>query len=267
MFESIFNYYEKQGVLSPIVGHNLRLIWDYYTGITLSTKNILYRIKDKARYSNDIISEENAIEFWRGSGDFDVSLRYGTYDIDEEFGFFIKEWPYQNMLEITRVEDQSIYYRIASNIFYSWLSYLWQEINGYEVHVKVSIIENNSARQFSLNDFAWEELSYFNYTQPVPPIQKFFLRNLSIEELYSRADLKYDYNKTPTHHRTFQKGNETTNISLENDKISQTINNSINISTEFLSLEGLNAQAKQKLFIDKMNNLINDNWNDITYII
>lgn len=266
MFEFIFHYYNKYGLISIDVQNNLRLVCDYYDGITLSTKDILSRIKNKACYSNEMKSGGRTIEFWRGSGNFDICLRYGNNDIDEEFGFFIKEWPYENMIEITRVEDENIYFRIASNIFYSWLSYLWQEFNGFEVQLKVAIIENNSTRQFSLNDFAWEELSSFNYPRPVPPVQRFFSRNLLLEELYSRADLKYDYQKTPIHYRTFQKGNETINISLENEKISQTTDNGIDIFTEFLSLSGLDSQAKQKLFIGKMNNLTNGHWMDISYL-
>jgi hypothetical protein len=274
MFYPIINYYQWAGDLSPEEAHNLRIISDHYESITPSTKTTLSQIRDKYSHLNgDPLTTDAAfasrLEFWRGSGQFELCLYHKHSGVlpHEEFGWFIKEWSDEHIIDIQNFDHLKRYYRIWENIFYSWISYLWQDINGMRPWVNAVMIENNSARTYSLNDFAWEELSNYIYSNTnYPTTGKFFTRGLRIEEIYSRVDLRYDYRKTPSYQRKFTKDGivkqlmlDGTNIFIEYSGIKQ--------DTEILYTEPLDSRDKQKLFMDTINELTNQNWIDSTYVI
>ena len=274
MFHPIIKYYQWAGDLSPEEEHNLRIISDQYESITPSSKTILSSIRDKYihLYQHPLTSDAafaSRLEFWRGSGQFELCLSDKNSGVlpHEEFGWFIKEWSDEHIIDIQNFDHLKRYYRIWENIFYAWISYLWQDINGMGPWVNAVMIENNSARTYSLNDFAWEELSNYAYFKTnYPTTGRFFTRGLRIEEIYSRVDLRYDYKKTPYYERKFTKDGivkqlilDGTNIFIESSGKEQ--------NPEVISMETLDSRGKQKLFMDTINELINQNWIDSTYVI
>ena len=75
------------------------------------------------------------------------------------------------------------------DLFYAWLAFLWQEVEGYRCGLKVMTLEMNSTATFSLNDFAHEFFSaYTDRDQTKTPsyIEPVFHRKLSLVELFKR---------------------------------------------------------------------------------
>ena len=102
------------------------------------------------------------------------------------------------------------YYEEA--FFYTWLAFLWQDIEGYRCGLKVMTVENNSGAMFSLNDFSHEFLSaYTDYDQTDTPsyIGPVFPRKLSLVELFNRAAFyPLIFNLYANYWRYFEKGDQ-----------------------------------------------------------
>lgn len=296
MFEEIFESYNDTVPLSSTVRQNLLQTSKFYNSISAPTRDILYRIKEKYSYTNrDLFAKEKLLdthlEFWRSSGGYDIGLCLaditGVYDLDDEFGCFIKEESIEGFVEFGNTNDSNIYWLLRTNLFYTWLSYIWQSIEGYKTLMPVKMVENNSALRFSLNDFAWEDFSNFNnFIDVVKPVEKFFTRELAIPELYSRCDLKYSYSFLPKLNRILNKDSEFKRLKLEGNEFSiVTFNDKEIISIEKISgkyTQEMNDdklvksielatsvdkehKSMQKIFIDNVNKLMNENWIDTTF--
>ncbi|MCE3227235.1 MAG: hypothetical protein K0S32_1786 [Bacteroidetes bacterium] len=275
MFGQIIEYYKKHPHFSAEVENNIVAIARYYVSISEQTRSVLSRIKDKYQYSkrNNFVLDlhlDTHLEFWRGSGDFNIAVfladNTGTYDRDPEFGCFIEETTYSGHVEIENYDELTLYYMIYENLFHAWLAFLWQEVGGNETGMVVKILESNSAACFCLNDFAWDDLSdYLYFRDTVSETPKYFNRDLSFEEIYSRADLRYSYSKIPVRERIYSGHNLKIKVSLLPTQI-KIENLSFN---KILSIEVLNGSDKQnqQKYIKKMNTYLKGEWNDVTFSI
>jgi hypothetical protein len=97
-------------------------------------------------------------------------------------------------------------------LFYAWISYLWQEIEGHKCGIKVRTMQNNSVAGFSLNDYLDDDFSSFmesDYGEKPPKLSRFFPRKLTLIELYLRASQTgYPFNPFKNYWRYFEKGDE-----------------------------------------------------------
>ena len=274
MYQKIIEKLQEIEELEKETIHNLRLVESYLSSITSQTKERFRAIKDKYNLNNgrhifpDPINDTH-LEFWRGSGDYNVAVcladNTGVYDNDKEFGIIIQEWSCDNFLAIDNDIEQGKYFKIADNMFYTWTSFLWQTINGHETQLSVKIIENNSSSIFSLNDFAWYDLSKFKaFSEPVKPRQKYFKRDLGLAEIYSRVDIKYSFLKIPECTRIFQKNGAFKEVKLEQGF---TLIDNVQVGQD--AIEPMNNYSKIKnrqiIYIDVINDLLNNDWIDITF--
>jgi hypothetical protein len=274
MFQNIIESLEKIEELERDTIHNLRLVESYLTSITSQTEEKFRRIKDKYNLNNrrHIFPDptiDTHLEFWRGSGDYNVGVcvadKTGVHDNDKEFGLIINEWPYDNFLIIDSDIEQGKFFKIADNIFYTWISYLWQTIDGHETQLSVKIIENNSSSTFSLNDFAWYDLSKFiDFHESIKPRRKYFNRDLGLAEIYSRVDMKYKFLKTPENTRLFSKNGEFREVKLNEGF---TFIDNVRVGQD--SIESMDSYSeiknRQIIYVDVINNLLNNEWIDVTF--
>lgn len=97
-------------------------------------------------------------------------------------------------------------------LFYAWIGYLWQEIEGHKCGIKVKTIQNNSIATYSLNDYLDGDFSAFvesDYGDKPPRLSSFFPRKLSLIELYLRASQTgYPFNPFKNYWRYFERGDE-----------------------------------------------------------
>ena len=97
-------------------------------------------------------------------------------------------------------------------LYYAWMAYLWQEVEGHQCGLKVMTIQNNSIARFSLNDFLDDDFSAFmdcDYGAKPPKIERFFSRKLTLVELFLRASKTgYPHNPYENYWRYFEKGNQ-----------------------------------------------------------
>ena len=274
MFQKIIENLEKIEELEKETIHNLRLVESYLSSITSQTRDKLRTIKEKYHFNNrqhifpDPVNDTH-LEFWRGSGDYNVAVcladKTGVYDNDKELGIIIREWPYDNFFTIDNDTEQGKYFKIADNIFYTWISFLWQTIEGHETQLSVKIIENNSSLIFSLNDFAWYDLSKFlDFHEPVEPRNRYFNRDLGLAEIYSRADTKYSFLEIPERTRTFLKNGELKEVHLkqgftfiDNVLVGQ---DTIESMTSFHEIKN-----RQIMYVNVTNDLLNNDWIDVTF--
>ncbi|MBA4057101.1 MAG: hypothetical protein C0490_20480, partial [Marivirga sp.] len=146
MFEDIVKYLEEKEKLGRATVHNLRQIASYYSKITNETQEKLINIKRKYNFNNrkHIFPDQTSdthLEFWRGSCEYNVAVSLadntGVYDIDKELGIIVPEWTYENFLTNDDEIEQQKYFKIADNLFYSWMGFNWQIVGGYETRLSV----------------------------------------------------------------------------------------------------------------------------------
>jgi hypothetical protein len=273
MFENLIKQIEEKEGLGKITCHNIREIVSYYNSITSEAQEIFSAIKEKFNFENRNLvfpyqENDTHLEFWRGSGGYNVRVsladKTGTYDYDKDFGIIIHEWPFENILSNDDEIDQQKYFKVVDNIFYSWMSFNWQTVCGYETQLSVKIIENNSASIFSLNDFAWYDLSNFiTFRDIVEPRERYFNRDLGLAEIYSRADLKFNFSEIPVYERRFAKNELTKTISLRQGNIF--VNNAQISRGHSSSVDNyFDRKEIQVLFVKTINESLNNDWIDIT---
>ncbi|MEJ1241067.1 hypothetical protein WBG78_23165 [Chryseolinea sp. T2] len=274
MFQEIIESVAKTEELQKETIHNLRLVNSYLGSITTATKDKLRAIKKKYNFDNrqNIIpnpANDTHLEFIKGLGEYNILVfladKTGVYDNDKELGVIIREWPYANFLTIDNDIELGKYYKIVDNIFYTWLSFLWQTVEGHETKLSVKIIENNSSSIFCLNDFAWYDLSKFiDYIEPVKPKDRFFNRDLGLAEIYSRVDIRFSFLEVPERTRAFQRNEELKEVVLkqgftfvDNVQLGQGAFESVN---DFLKIK-----HRQIMYVDVINDLLKDDWTDVTF--
>lgn len=227
MFEKFIQYYKALGLLHPKFEFEIRTALKHYESKSEEVKAKFQRIKEK--YNWDTCGDyefddefDIHLEFWRGSGNFDTGVCLasvdGVGDNDAEFGSIITEhyssFSYEDTAAFNKemesieanpnefppvreYEYENFSYKIHHDIFYAWFANLWQEAKGYESQMPAKIIQNNSVDMFSLNDFLWEGYSKFNLYREdeleLEPVEKVYQRDLTIEELFLRADSEWDH--------------------------------------------------------------------------
>ena len=244
-FDEIIRYHKDKGELHQRTERDVRFFVSYLLKQTDNTKLRLEDVIKKINYetikSDGQYKVWPELEFWRGVDDFgsSVALNYdGGVDIlDDEEPVVIGR--YDNLktpsdterLRISKdrssvkidIEKYPIsqigYYEYRFNetaLFYAWIAYLWQEVEGYKCGIKTKTIQNNSINTFSLNDFLDGDFSSFvesDYGEKPPRLANFFPRKLSLIELYLRAtQTGYPFNPYKNYWRYFEKGNQFTEI-------------------------------------------------------
>lgn len=239
-FDQIVQYHIKNGDLHSLGEYKVRSFIDYLLNQSTYTKKALKDIIQKINYET-IQPDRGQIwpemEFWRGVDDYGsvVALNYdgGVETLDNEPPIVIgrfDNYEMPNEAEMLKVSKQINaieinlkkfpishlgYYQYRFNesaLFYAWISYLWQEVEGHKCGIKVKTIQNNSIATFSLNDYLEGDFSSFvesDIGEKPPRLSNFFPRKLSLIELYLRASqISYPYNPYKNYWRYFEKGDE-----------------------------------------------------------
>ena len=174
----------------------------YYDSIYLKTLDTLGRIR--AKYNFDTIhkhycdgqysSGEIHLEFVTGVGlDYSIILCLnmgGGVDDDLEFGKIIEMMDMKYFIWDTLTDAESdIYYEISERLFYTWLAKSWQQVDGWETGLKVSIAEGSAAQFFSLIDYSWDGYSkYLGFDDNPKRINSLNRTKLSLVEIYRRTE-------------------------------------------------------------------------------
>lgn len=237
-FEEIINYFKSKNEMHAVTEANVRSFIDYLLEQTAYTKKRLSEIIVDLNYETIRRDEEYKvwpnIEFCRGVDDYEsrAMLRYddGVADIDNQesivkgqYDFYtiqpdsvrLKEAKERQAIKI----DINKYpishlgfheYRFNETaLFYSWIAYIWQEIEGHNCGIKVKTVQSNSNATFSLNDFLDGDFSeYMEAADKEKPerLKNPFPRKLTLIELFQRASQSsYPFNPFNTYWRYFEK--------------------------------------------------------------
>jgi len=185
---------------------------DFYDSIYSKTVETLSKVKGK--YSFETIRQhfnfnknenwEIHLEFVTGVGlDYSIIVclnMRGGVDDDKEFGRIIEMMDFRKIPWDTFSDEESdMYCEISERMFYTWLAFIWQEINGFETGLKVSIAEGSAAQFFSLVDFSWDGISdYLEFDESPKRVKKLYEKKLSLIEIYRRTEkekMKTEANK------------------------------------------------------------------------
>jgi hypothetical protein len=238
-FEQIIQYHVNKGELHQRAEKEVRVFFDYLLNQTEYTKKRLIEVIEKINYET-IKPDYNiwpSLEFWRGVDDYGSAIAL-TYDggvdiLDGEESVVIGRYenyktPSDSEILKASKERNSIkidlekypisllgYYEYKFNetaLFYSWIGYLWQEVEGHKCGIKVKTVQNNSIATYSLNDYLEDDFSSFvksDYGEKPPRLGSFFQRKLNLIELYLRASqTSYPFNPFKNYWRYFEKGDE-----------------------------------------------------------
>lgn len=237
-FEEIINYFKSKNEMHAVAEANVRSFIDYLLEQTAYTKKRLSEIIVDLNYETIKRDEQYKvwpdIEFWRGVDDYGsrAMLNYdgGVADIDNQenivkgrYDFYtiqpdsvrLKEAKERQAIKI----DINKYlishlgfheYRFNETaLFYAWIAYIWQEIEGHNCGVKVKTVQNNSIATFSLNDFLdgdFSEYTEATYGEKPKRLKCPFPRKLTLIELFQRASQSsYPFNPFNTYWRYFEK--------------------------------------------------------------
>jgi hypothetical protein len=238
-FEQIIQYHVDKGDLHPKAAADLQGLVKFFVDQTPYTKKRMIEVIKEINY--ETIKKDHGVwpdlEFWKNMGDFgsSVALSYdGGIDmlkdqeplVKEQFDYQERPTDADRHLAVKNRKDIKIdlkrfpvsvhgHYEHKFNesaLFYAWIGYLWQEIEGYKCGLHVASVENNSIRTFSLNDFLEYDFLAFTglaHVEKPPRLGKFFPRKLSLVEIYLRAcQIGYPFNPYQNYWRYFEKGNQ-----------------------------------------------------------
>ncbi len=237
-FEQIIRYHVEGNILHARSENRGRCFVKFLLDQTNTTAEKLKKLILQHNYKTYIESNNYTIwpqlEIWRGTDDYGSSVGIpmddGNIDWLEEGQHVIlnqrhdgipsneeRRSVYQNLKNL--IINQKLfpistwpYYENLfdeTSLFYAWIGYLWQEIEGWECGLKVYTIENNSIAMFLLNDFLREDFSSINTnnleTSP-KYFGRYFHRNLSLIELFLRANQNgYPFSPYKNYWRYFEK--------------------------------------------------------------
>ena len=136
--------------MSQSLQKSIDLSINFYDSIYLKTIEKLSQVKSKYSFetihhhfgANNNEDIEIHLEFVTGVGsDYStivcLNMRGGVND-DKEFGEIIEAMVVKNIPWDKFTEDESDEYcEISERLFYTWLAYMWQEIDGNETGLKV----------------------------------------------------------------------------------------------------------------------------------
>lgn len=240
-FEQIIQYHMEKGELHQRASADVRAFSKYLEEQSDYTKKRLSEVIEKINYETIQPHEKYKvwpdIEFWRGIDDFgsSVALNYGegvdvlndqepvvkgrhdNYEIPSDSARLAAEKSRKSIkIDLDKSPVSLLgHYEYKFNetaLYYAWISYLWQEIEGYKCGIRVKTVQNNSIETFSLNDYLDSDFSSFVYHDHEEKPQRgtnFFPRKLSLIELYLRASQTgYPFNPYWNYWRYFEKGNQ-----------------------------------------------------------
>jgi hypothetical protein len=240
-FEQIIQYHMEKGELHQRASADVSAFSKYLEDQTEFTRRRLSEVIEKINYETIQPHEKYKawpdLEFWRGMDDFGSSaaLNYGG-DVDILNGQepVVKgrhdsyEMPSDSARLVAEKNKKSIkidldkypvsilgHYEYKFNetaLYYAWISYLWQEVEGYKCGIRAKTVQNNSIETFSLNDYLDSDFSsfvYHDHEEKPQRLTNFFPRKLSLIELYLRASQTgYPFNPYWNYWRYFEKGNQ-----------------------------------------------------------
>jgi hypothetical protein len=237
-FNQIIQYEKNKGELHSRAEEDAKSFAKYLEGQTIYTKEKLKEVIQKINYetlqADSKYNDCQDLEFWRGVDDFGSSVCLTSDDgVDILEGYepvvigrydnYVSPTDSERILEAKNKNSIKIdiqkfpisllgYYEYKFNetaLFYAWLAYIWQEIEGFGCGLRVKTIQNNSIAIFSLNDFLDGDFSAFAEYNNSLKVERFFPRDLSIVELYQRASQTgYPFNPYKNYWRYFEKENE-----------------------------------------------------------
>lgn len=296
-FDQIIEYYKSKGELHVINERRTRDFFDYLLGQTDFTRQRLAEVVEDLNYDNfkrgDNYKVWPHLEIWRGVDDYGSSIMW-SYDGDlldiPDQDNVIKgqyenyEIPPDSVQLRTNKERQSIkvdisrypvsllgYYEYrypSTALFYAWIAYIWQDIDGHKCGLKVRTVENNSIAMFSLNDFLQGDFSEYmeadygdkpsRYTNP-------FSRKLSFVELFLRASQSsYPFNPYENYWRYFEKGDKFMEIGAYEFETGVRTGEKSNGAKEGISGIVTHKDSRQFLLYirDFINKIINEGWRE-----
>jgi hypothetical protein len=275
MFNELLKYFKTLQNYNGAVENNIIVLTDHFKNETPRLIEIFRRVNLKYDYDRyeqlvDIASLDTHIEFWRGSGEFDLAVLQaslnGVYDPDPDFGRFYDQYKlcdWTKFNEYQNDDQANLFYELQYDLFYTWLAFMWQNFNNNLGGFPVKVLENNAATIFNLIDFAWFDNSlYHNFLDK--PIRRtpLFNRELSMTELYSRVKIPYRYEANCS--RKLEKQNEI--VELKINEIHIELSFAKSDKNEIIHLTESNGYKNYPIYVNRHNELLNDGWNDITFI-
>lgn len=237
-FEEVINYFKSKNEMHAVTEANVRSFIDYLLEQTAYTKKRLSDIIVDLNYETIKRDEQYKvwpdIEFWRGVDDYGsrVMLNYdgGVADVDNQENIVKGQYDFYTIqpdsVRLKEAKDRQAIkidinkypisqlgfheYRFNETaLFYAWIAYIWQEIEGHKCGVKVKTVQNNSIATFSLNDFLdgdFSEYTEATYGEKPKRLLNPFPRKLTLVELFQRASQSsYPFNPFNTYWRYFEK--------------------------------------------------------------
>jgi hypothetical protein len=237
-FEQIIRYHVEANILHARTEYRVKSFVKYLLDQTHTTADKLKALISHHNYKTYAEANKYTVwpqlEIWRGTDDYgsSVGIPMEDGDIDwlsegqhvilnqREDGIPSNEERravYQTLKNLTI--DQKLfpistwpYYEYLfseTSLFYSWIGYIWQEIEGWECGLKIYTIENNSIAMFLLNDFLRQDFSSINTNnlETAPKYYgRYFQRDLSLIELFLRANQNgYPFSPYRNYWRYFEK--------------------------------------------------------------
>lgn len=274
MINELREHFEEHIDYKGIVEHNVYVLNEHFLSETEIIKEIFKRVNEKYNYDNydklvELPNLDTHLELWRGSGEFDLAILQeslnGVYDPDPEFGRFYDTYDsgiWKQFKEFENDGQSHLFYRIQYDLFYTWISSMWQDFHPTLGGFPLKLIENNAASEFGLIDFAWYNNSvYHNFLDKPKRRKNFFNRRLEIAEIYSRVKIPYKIEMDCC--RKLNKDNLTVILKIDKKSINIKVENSDEYLFNFKIQKVTYDNAV--LFVQKHNELLNENWKDITF--
>ncbi len=240
-FNEIIAYHTTNRELHARAAHQFRAMTSIFVEETRYTFDRLRHIISKYNYDTTEPDQRTGVwpdlEFWTDAGDVgcSVALNYGgDVDILHEEPQVVRNrntytssvseadrLAYAKAQQAIKIDTKQFpishlgYYADRTDhsaIFYAWIAWLWQEVEGHRCELFVRTVENSSIERFSINDFLRNALSRFDhstYEGRPPRLKQVFWRKLTLQELYIRASLTaYPFNPYQTFWRYLERGED-----------------------------------------------------------
>jgi hypothetical protein len=240
MFEAIIAYFIEIGQLNDRSAYLTRQFAAYLESQNERTQEMLKKTLDVANYDVlDVDTRWNAfprLEFWRDGGDYTTTANLNWcgnvgniegLDLIVQPQFNFDNWEQISDEEKIEANMKPLRYKIDTErfpislqnaigdgistgaIYYAWMAWNWQEIEGHRCGIKVATMENNSVAGYSLNDFVQDDFTSFrecDQNKKPKRLKAYFPKKLSLEELFLRASQSgYPFNPFKNYWRYFEK--------------------------------------------------------------
>ncbi len=296
-FEEIINYFKSKNEMHAITEANIRSFIDYLLEQTSYTQKRLSEIIKDFNYETIKRDEQYKVwpdlEFWRGVSDYGSSANLnfdgGVADIENQESIVKGQYDF-NTIEPDSIrlkeakERQSIKvdinkypishlgfheYRFNETaLFYAWIAYIWQEIEGHKCGIQVRTVQNNSIATFSLNDFLdgdFSEYTEATYGEKPKRLKNPFSRKLTLIELFQRASqISFPIKPFNSYWRYFEKDDQFKEIGTYEFKTGIRTGNQSERQNQNLTDILKHQDSKQTLLYirDFTNQMIIDGWRE-----